>query len=399
MYHGAQVPSLLTLCFTVGILCSNIFAQDGIGSTTTEPFLCPSGCICLSSKQVLCNTGGLKEIPTYLNQGIEDLSLSKNDFSTIESDAFKGLRHLRKLSLDSNNITVIKPFAFRGLTTLTDLSIQYTPLSYIGQYSFATLHNVTLILLAHNRIKYIEEFSFAGTSNIKLILLTNNPIVTIHSKAFSGLNNVERLIFPSGIRTIEPDAFNGLSNVGLLKLTFMDLTSLLPYTFRGLSHVQLLNIQESDLGTIKADAFTDSDHIDNLYILNNKIDFIEELKLTGDNAVGELRFQGNHVLRSPRAKNTWLNVHSISAQNNYFACDCLIHELFDSDFTNGSVQQFRKNNFCISPLEYHGSPMSEIDFDLIARCHDKVVQDNLGSSAPSFIRHFIIIISIFYAIQ
>lgn len=50
---GWQVPSLLTLCFTVGILCSSIFAQDGIGSTTTEPFLCPSGCICLSSKQVL----------------------------------------------------------------------------------------------------------------------------------------------------------------------------------------------------------------------------------------------------------------------------------------------------------------------------------------------------------
>ncbi|XP_034952191.1 leucine-rich repeat-containing protein 4-like [Chelonus insularis] len=402
MYHGAQISARLLL-WLIGLRVAwwAVSAEDAFNITSSaETLQCLHQCICLSSKQVLCNTGGLKEIPTTLNAGVEDLSLSKNDFSVIESDAFKSLRSLRKLSLDYNNISVIKPFAFRGLTMLTDLSIQYTPLSYIGQYSFAMLHNVTLILLAHNKIEYIEEYSFAGTSYIKWILLSDNPLVTIHSRAFSGLNNVERLIFPSGIRKIEPDAFNSLSNVGFLKFTFMDLSNLLPFTFRGLSHVQVLNIQESDLGVIKPDAFNGSEHIDNLNLLNNKIDAIQELKFTPENAIGVVRFHGNHVLRSPRAKDTSLRIHSISAENNFFPCDCQIHELFDSDFTNGSVHEFRRKNYCISPLEYNGHVMSSIDFDLIAKCHDKVVQDNLGSSAASSMRNFLILVlSIFYIIQ
>ncbi|XP_011296831.1 insulin-like growth factor-binding protein complex acid labile subunit [Fopius arisanus] len=375
MSHGAQIPILALLSFFLVVL-----AEDGFNNTD-EPLHCPFGCICLSSKQVLCNTGGLRDIPLHLNIGIENLSLSKNDFRVIESDAFTGLRSLRKLSLDGNNITAIKPFAFRGLSRLTDLSIQYTPLNYIGSYSFAMLHNVTLILLAHNRIKYIDENSFAGTSNIKLILLTNNPLVTIHSHAFSGLNYVERLIFPSGIRVIESDAFNGLQYVGLLKLTFMDLNSLAPFTFRGLCYIQVLNIQESDLGTIKPDAFTGISHIDSINLLNNKIDSIQELKLLNDSVVTLLRFHGNHVLHSPRARDTSLQVLNISTLGNYFPCDCQVHELFDSDFVNGSVELFREKNYCISPLEFNGSPMSTVDFDSIAKCHDKVIQDNLGSSA------------------
>ncbi|XP_015113366.1 insulin-like growth factor-binding protein complex acid labile subunit [Diachasma alloeum] len=396
MSHGAQILTLALLSLSLVVLGEDEF------NSTNEPLHCPFGCICLSSKQVLCNTGGLRDIPSYLNIGIEDLSLSKNDFRVIESDAFTGLRSLRKLSLDGNNITAIKPFAFRGLSRLTDLSIQYTPLNYIGSYSFAMLHNVTLILLAHNRIKYIDENSFAGTSNIKLILLTNNPLVTIHSRAFSGLNYVERLIFPTGIRVIESDAFNGLQYVGLLKLTFMDLNSLLPFTFRGLCYIQVLNIQESDLGTIKPDAFAGMSHIESINILNNKIDSIQELKIINESAVTLFRFHGNHVLHSPRARDTSLQVQNVSTLGNYFPCDCQVHELFDSDFVNDTVKQFREENYCISPLEFNGSPMSNVDFDSIAKCHDKVVQDNLGSSAQthSGVRMFFLVVAaVFNAVR
>lgn len=311
---------------------------------------------------------------------MEELSLTKNNFPIIKGDAFAGLRVLRKLTMDGNNISTIRPFAFRGLSRLRELSIQHTPLPFIEKFSFAALQNVSVLLLANNKIRYIEGYSFAGTSNIRVILLSNNPLLRIQSHAFSGLTNVVRLIFPSGIRTIEPDAFDGLQHVGLLKLTYMDLSSLQSYTFRGLSYVHSLNIQESDLGVVEQDAFTGLVRVDRLNILNNKIDLIERLYLRYENSIELLRFHGNHVLEAPRhARDINLEVNSISAIDNHFPCDCQAHNVLESDFVNGTVSEFQKNNYCISPIEYNGKPMNLVDFDLIARCHDNVVQDNLGS--------------------
>lgn len=82
-------------------------------------------------------------------------------------------------------------------------------------------------------------------------VLSHNPITKLSANAFSGLTNVDRLVLPSGIRTIEPDAFSGFEQVGILKLAFMDLPGLYPGIFRGLLYVRIFSIQDSDLGTIR----------------------------------------------------------------------------------------------------------------------------------------------------
>lgn len=348
---------------------------------TREPKL-HNGSLC---NQVLCNTGGLVDIPTqHLPESVEELSLTKNNFPVIKGDAFAGLRALRKLTLDGNNITSIRPFAFRGLNRLRELSIQNTPLPCIEKFSFAALQNVSVLLLANNKIRYVEGYSFAGTSNVQVILLSNNPLLTVQSHAFAGLTNVVRLIFPSGIRTIEQDAFDGLQHVGLLKLTYMDLSSLRPHTFRGLSHVHALYIQESDLGVVQRDAFAGLTHVDRLNVLNNKVDTIDRLHLRHENFIEVLRFHGNHVLEAPRhPRDILLEVETVSAVDNHFPCDCQAHNVLESDFVRGDSVEFQRRNYCISPFEYNGKPMNVVDFDLIARCHDNVVQDNLGSGVVS----------------
>lgn len=305
--------------------------------------------------QVLCNTGGLREIPTKrLPASVENLSLTKNNFPIIKSDAFAGLRNLRKLSLDGNNITVIKPFAFRGLPKIREISIQHTPLATVAQFAFAGLQNITTILLSHNKILRVETNAFAGTSNVKLILLSNNPMLKIETSAFSGLTHVEHLILPSGIRIIEPDAFYSMDSVGLLKLAFMDLTELSPFTFRGLTNVAVLSLQESDLGIICANSFDGLSHVGTLKFLNNKIDSIEELNLTSSHHIKHLIFHGNHLLETPDLGAIILEgIRNISVINNHFPCGCHVHTLLDSPLSNGSYQRgdFLSRNYCISPLE------------------------------------------------
>lgn len=61
----------------------------------------------------------------------------------------------------------------------------------------------------------------------------------------------------------------------------MDLDSLQPFTFRNLRNVKVLSLQESDLGVISEDAFDGLAYVEFLNILNNKIDAILELNLTG----------------------------------------------------------------------------------------------------------------------
>lgn len=337
--------------------------------------------------QVLCNTGGLTEIPLkMLPSSVEHLSLTKNHFPVIRSDAFTGLRHLRKLSLDGNNISTIKPFAFRGLPRLRELSIQHTPLSTVAQFAFAGLQNITAILLGHNKIHKVEGYAFAGTSNVRLLLLNNNPLLKVETSAFSGLTNVEHLLLPSGIKTLEPDAFSGLDSVGLIKLPFMDLQSLKSHTFRGLSHVHVLAIQESDLGTIKAGAFEGMTHVGSLNIYNNKIDSVQEFHIRFANKVKIIRFHGNHLLESPRAGAILVQgTDTLSVTANHFPCDCHIHALLEGPFGNSTSGDFRTKNFCISPLDVNGKAIAELDVDAIARCQEEVIRGNWDapSRAPS----------------
>nr|XP_024215379.1 insulin-like growth factor-binding protein complex acid labile subunit [Halyomorpha halys] len=355
-----------------------ILVSSLLGRALTGAIPCPLQCICLSQAQVLCNTGGLNEIPvSSLPSTVEHLSLTKNNFPLIRSDAFNGLRNLRKLSLDGNNISTIKPFAFRGLPRLRELSIQHTPLTTVAQFAFAGLQNITAILLGHNKIHKVEGYAFAGTSNVRLLLLNSNPLHKVETSAFSGLTNVEHLILPAGIKSIEPDAFSGLDSVGLIKLSFMDLTALKTHTFRGLSHVHVLAIQESDLGVIQAGAFEGMTHVNSLNLLNNKIDSVQELHLRPESRVKVLRMQGNHLLETPLPGAIELDgVEILNIQSNHFPCDCHIHYLIEGPLANGSAAEFSAKNFCISPLQYNGQTISSVNINTIGRCAEGIIRDN-----------------------
>ncbi|XKL65103.1 hypothetical protein PGB90_005189 [Kerria lacca] len=339
----------------------------------------------------MCNNGGFTEIPIReFSPFIEYLSLSKNNISRIMTESFMEFKHLRKLSLDGNNITRIERFAFKGLSKLRELSIQQTSLSKLERFSFSGLQNVTAILLSHNRIKLIEESSFAGSSNIRIILLDHNPIHVIHSKAFANLRHVEYLILPSGIRSIQPDAFNGLDSVGLIKLPFMDLEFLEPYTFRGLNQVHLLSIQESDLGVIRSKVFKGLTSVGSLNIINNKIDYVQELKITRENKIKILRLLGNHLLQSPAPGTVEIQVsENFTVVGNHFPCNCQIHSVLEGPLGNGTSYNFLLKNYCISPLELNGKAIIEMNLDNVAKCANTHNVNSWDATVSMGCKHFV----------
>lgn len=218
--------------------------------------------------------------------------------------------------------------------------------------------------------------------------------IQVSSNAFSGLTNVEHLIMPSGIRDLEPDSFNGLDSVGLLKLSFMDLTSLKPNTFRGLSHVHVLAVQDSDLGVIRPDALAGLTHVGSLNLLNNKIDSVQGLTVAGDSRIRHFRFNGNHVLDSPKKGSfALMPTDGFTVVGNHFPCDCHLFRFVDGrPFGNMSSDAFTGQNYCISPLELNGQPASVVKRGFIDRC----LQNSLAATPAA--RTFLITVATFLCV-
>ncbi len=339
----------------------------------------------------MCNNGESDQMPVrQFSPLLESLTLSKYNLPMVNSESFLQFRNLRKLHLEANNVSRIGHFAFKGLGKLRELSVQYNPLRKLEKFSFSGLQNVSAILLRHNRIESIEESSFAGSSNIRIILLDHNPIHVIRARAFANLRHVEHLILPSGIKVIEPDAFNGLDSVGLIKLPFMDLRALESFTFRGLNQVHVLLIQESDLGVVKPQAFEGLANVGTLNIINNKIDHLQELRITPKNRIKIVRFLGNHLLQTPSPGTVQVQVvENFTVVANHFPCDCRIHSLLEGPLANGTSFNFLNKNFCISPLEVNGKPMNEIDLESVARCSREYSLGSWGAAESAGRRGFI----------
>ena len=85
------------------------------------------------------------------------------------SQAFKGLKNLKKITLDHNKIHTIQPFAFKvkpylfavntflhlnptqGISNIEEISLRWNPIQTISGFAFAGMRNVSQIYLGYNK--------------------------------------------------------------------------------------------------------------------------------------------------------------------------------------------------------------------------------------------------------
>ncbi|XP_066951968.1 leucine-rich repeat and immunoglobulin-like domain-containing nogo receptor-interacting protein 1 isoform X2 [Macrobrachium rosenbergii] len=329
---------------------------------------CPDNCFCLSDTKVICNGGGLADLPLNLPDTVEELSFDRNNLSSLTTDMFREWRKLRDISLNDNQIRIIKPFAFRGLGHLKKIFIQNNPLTELPQFAFAGLENVSQINLCNNKISNIQSYVFAGSRNLGMILIQDNPLIRIQAKAFSGLRTVQFIYLPSWVKVIESDSFFDLQGVGLLRLHSLDLHALRPYTFRGLKNVTQISIQESDLGIVKDKAFEGLYNVGELRIINNKVDELESLEVLEESNVDGVIVQGNHFLQVNKEQPFRIHANQRTVvTGNYVPCSCQLWWVLESPLAkNNSL--FIRHNYCVSPFVLHGKAITIVDQENLPRC-------------------------------
>ncbi|KAK8407812.1 hypothetical protein O3P69_002389 [Scylla paramamosain] len=330
---------------------------------------------------VICNGGKLTEVPDKLPDTVEELTFSRNNLPTLETEMFLRWRHLKVLTLHDNQIRKIKPFVFRGLGHLKEISIQPSkhaltrdglpqnnPLTELPQFSFAGLEDVSQINLSKNRIEVINPYVFAGSRNIGMILLQDNPVYRVRARAFSGLRMAQFLYLPSWVKVIESDAFFDLEGVGLLRLHSLNLHALRPYTFRGLRNVTQISIQESDLGQLRDLAFEGLRNVGELRIFNNKVDDLESLEVREEANVDGVLVRGNHFLHVIKEKPFRIHANDRTVfTENFVPCTCQLWWVLDSPLV-ARMNLFTRHNYCVSPYPLHGEPIDKVPLHQLDRC-------------------------------
>ena len=83
-----------------------------------------------------------------------------------------------------------------------------------------------------------------------MLMLNNNPLKRLKKAAFKGLSEIGYIFLPPGIEDIESEAFGGLVNVDILKLSKLKLTNFNPRTFGDTEKVLNLHVENSQLGKV-----------------------------------------------------------------------------------------------------------------------------------------------------
>ncbi|KAL1514147.1 hypothetical protein ABEB36_003454 [Hypothenemus hampei] len=250
---------------------------------------------------------GMNEFETIKAESFSGLDcrrivLAYNQIDELENDAFQGiLKTLEYLDLDHNRLKTI-PLAVSRLIALRFL---YMSFNYLNDIAIGSLENfcesLKVLSLAGNRFTKIplealrncskisyfnmasnqiyeihqEDFEDWGDS-LQILNINNNRITALNNKVFENFIKLRELsVSYNPLRTVDLNAFKGLSNLETLELTSSFERDDLPYeVFHALRSVNYLYLDHNNFHYLKPDSFDALHEIEYLNLDSNKIQFI-----------------------------------------------------------------------------------------------------------------------------
>ena len=160
---------------------------------------------------------------------------------------------------------------FRGKTELTLVNMKINNLS--GLQNIPNIGTVQILRLNHNQLRTIQTNAFAGLTNLTYLSLYNNQLTIILTKAFAGLTNLQSLFLNHNQLTIiSTNAFAGLTNLTYLTLSNNQLRTIQTNAFAGLTNLTKLFLNNNQLTIIQPNAFAGLPNLRNLTLSNNQLD-------------------------------------------------------------------------------------------------------------------------------
>ncbi len=202
------------------------------------------------------------------------------------------LAKLKSLDMDHNMITMLPDNIFHGMTSLEFIDfdsneiVDFPNMSYLGC-------PLTTIIFSNNKIQFIDPSYLMGLSCLKYFDISSNEIqgvFTFPTLPAMKIFNIKQ----NDITNIDVDAFNGMTNLKILRINRNHLTSLPNFThigtslsklhldyndlesldvavFEGLSNLKYLDLSHNDIVSINISYFIDLHNLKYLNIDDNNI--------------------------------------------------------------------------------------------------------------------------------
>jgi Leucine-rich repeat (LRR) protein len=122
------------------------------------------------------------------------LKLDLNRIESIEPYSFY-LFNLRNLTLSGNQLTRLEPNAFDGLFQLRDLNLSSNRLEFIQSDLFKDLYHLVSLDLKRNFLRYIESMTFQNAAQLEYLSLqneleNNSMLIEFQNQTFRGLSSI-----------------------------------------------------------------------------------------------------------------------------------------------------------------------------------------------------------------
>jgi Leucine-rich repeat (LRR) protein len=185
---------------------------------------------------------------------------------------------LNSINLSNNNIKELINFAFTGLTQLEDLDLSRNIISYIDTTAFDATVNLSYLWLTNNNLTEIPGSTFSLLENLRHLDLSNNTINVIQPETFQRNMELEWLSLANNIlTTIHPAMFRNQSNLSFLDLSGNKIKHIKERIFYFNTKLESLFLGNNDISEFSPSAFPTENELTYIDVSGNRIQELKNL--------------------------------------------------------------------------------------------------------------------------
>lgn len=307
------------------------------------------------------------------------LKLNKNEITSLPNHLFKFQGSLRTLELNHNKLWVINGLLFQGLKSLTTLKMKYNNIDNIMDGAFFGFKSVNLLQLDHNRIKSISKGWMYGLESLTTLSLSNNLISQIDFGSWERCKNLETLdLSDNNLTEIEGRTFQHLINLRTLNLSGNNISSISQEAFSHMIQLQTLLLNNNKISWTVEDMSGPFSKLQNLIkfsLAANHIKSIHARAFEGLANLVELDLAGNNITSiQQHAFASMAKLRKLHLNSTSLLCDCNL--LWIVKWIRDKAEQKFITATCAYPSEVQGVSIT------------KLKEDNCGDSPePKVVEH------------
>ncbi|KAK3876042.1 hypothetical protein Pcinc_019127 [Petrolisthes cinctipes] len=279
-------------------------------------------------KELNLGLNRLSELPQFDFPSLNSLVLSKNNITSLPSDAFVLLpeltildlsenhlsllpvtllhpvRKLSTLDLSRNRIVEIRPGQFNE-SFINVINLQNNEIKEIPSEAFTDLLFLHTLDLSHNTIRSISDAAFMNIPHIHFLRLNNNMLPSFKKEYFKltipAPNTALRILDLShnDITFLQPLAFQLHKKLSWLSLAHNRLTFFPSEIVGELTDLEHLDVANNQIKSLESNDFANAPHLRELNLKNNAIETVAESAFQNSTQLQDLNLSQNRISELP----------------------------------------------------------------------------------------------------